>query len=212
MAERLSTKAGSNRPDKAQFRATVREIVLLKQEAESAQSAVMHRFKNAKKAGFNLNALRKAIAAREEDPEIVAQEMSDQIEYLWWSGVKVPGFQPDLFADGERPTVDGLSEKERAEEDMWQAEQRGYQTGRAGGDRFGANSHPPGSELHVAFDTGYLRGMAAIAREMGPDAGKATKEKNAQAPRSGGRRRKTGNAEDGPPADPPAGDDKGAVH
>lgn len=197
MADKMMSKAGSNRPDKALFRATVRNLVLLQQERDSANSAVMHGFKQAKKAGFNTKALQKAIAARQEDPEVVAQEMSDQIEYLHWSGVKIPGFQPDLFADGERPTVDGLTEKEREEEALWTAEQLGYATGRAGGKRVETNPHPAGSPLYVQYDNGWVRGQTAIAREMGPDAGKAAKEKKAERP-AGGARRKRGNPEDKP--------------
>lgn len=213
MADKMTSKAGSNRPDKALFRATVRDIVLLTQERESAASAVMHRFKQAKKAGFNTKALQKAIAARQEDPEVVAQEMSDQIEYLHWSGVKIPGFQPDLFADGERPTVDGLTEQERAEEERFTAEQKGYATGRAGGHRTDTNPYETGSENHVEFDKGWLRGQAAIAREMGPDAGKP-KERKAERP-AGGARRKRGNPEDRPneageKAD--GGEGEGTVH
>lgn len=207
MAEKMSTRAGSNRPDKALFRATVREIVELQQERDSLSSAVMQRFKRAKKAGFNTKALQKAIAARQEDPETVAQEMADQVEYLHWSGVNVPGFQPDMFDSGQRPTVDGLSEKERAEEERWAAAQNGYATGRAGGDRVGANPHPAGSELYVSFDKGFLRGMEHIAREMGPDAGKPKEQK---AGPGRGNRSKDKGAENGPPKgdDPPAG----AVH
>lgn len=220
MAERMSSRAGSNRPDKAQFRAVVREIVNLQQERDSASAAVMHRFKAAKKAGFNTKALQKAIAARQEDPEVVAQEMADQIEYLHWSGVKIPGVQADLFADGERPTVDGLSEKERAEEERWTAEQKGYATGRAGGDRTGTNPYEAGSELYVEFDKGFLRGMEAIAREMGPDAAKPNKEKKLD--RGPGRRSKDKGAENGPPKEDAAaaaggepaadGTDPGTVH
>lgn len=216
MAERMSTRAGANRPGKAQFLATIREIVELQQERDSAQSAVMARFKAAKKAGFNTKALQKAIQARQEDPDTVAAEMSDMIEYLHYSGVKVPGFQPDLFASGERPTVDGLSEKEREEEALWSAKQAGYASGRAGGNRQD-NPHPQGSPFYVEWDKGWIRGQEHIAREMGPDGGKPNAEKKAATPKAGGRKAKGGNPEDGPPkqeAKQPAAeaDGNGSVH
>jgi len=193
MADRLTPKAGagagSNRPDLSMFRTVVREIVVLEQERDSATSAYMNKFKAAKKAGFNTKALAKAIAARREDADVVAANLEDQLLYMAWSGISVRGFQPDMFDD--RPTVDGLTEKERLEETIFDAEQAGYATGRAGGDRVGANAHPAGSERHVAFDKGFLRGMGAIAREMAPP----TEVKKVAA----GRKKKGGNAENGPP-------------
>jgi uncharacterized protein (UPF0335 family) len=218
MAERMSasTRAGANRPGKAEYLATAREIIELQQDRDSAHSAVMARFKAAKKAGFNTKALKDAIASREQDAAVVASEMSDRIEYLHYMGIKVPGFQPDLFAGGERPTADGLSEKEREDEALWTAKQAGYATGRAGGGR-GDNPHLQGSQHYVEWDKGYQRGQEHIAREMGPDARKPNTEKKADTPKAGGRRAKAGNPEDGPPPEgeeqnAPATTDGGSVH
>jgi uncharacterized protein (UPF0335 family) len=198
MAERLN--AGSNRPTKAQFRATVREIIELQQERDSANAAVLHRFKAAKKAGFNVKALANAIAARQKDPDVVASEVYDMVEYMHWSGIRISGLQFDLFDADERATMDGLSEKERAEDALWSAGQQGYHAGRAGDHRTASNPHAPGSELYVAWDAGYMRGQEHIAREMGPDALKKPREVvSTRRGARGGRRAKSGNPEDAQP-------------
>lgn len=202
MAERL-TKKTDNQPTKGDFQALVREMVILRQEQRSAVSAIRNRLKKAKGDGFDIKTLGEVLALREQDPEIVAMQMEKKLLYLGWSGIEV-GTQLDMF--DARPTVDGLTEKERIAETLFTAEQAGYQAGRAGASRTDGNPHTPGSELYDAHDQGWIRGQTHIAREMTP--------KDAPKPAKPGRKKKAGNPEDGPPKgdEAGAGDEDGTVH
>lgn len=198
MAERLIDPKGSNGPGKAQFEAAVREIVLARQKAETAQAVLRNAFNRAKNMGFDLKVMKVVLAMRDRDPVELETEMEVQRRYMQWAGLPV-GTQLEMFSTKETGQAekeaqdDGLSDEDRRAARVFQAEQAGYFCGRRAGDRTGENPHKPGSEEYVEFDKGFLRGMEAIALEMAPK----------DAPKKRGRPRKAsaGNPEDGPPKD-----------
>lgn len=211
MAERLIDTKGSNAPGKAQFDAVMREIILARQKAETAQAYLRNAFNRAKNQGFDLRAVKAVLAMRDRDPVELEAEQATLHRYMRWSGLPV-GTQMEMFSTGETGEAakaaedDGLSDEDRRAASLFQAEQAGYFSGRRGGDRTGDNPNKPGSEEYVEFDKGFLRGVEAIALEMAP------KDK----PKKRGRpakKAKAGNPEDGPPKDDaPAEGDAETVH
>ena len=211
MAERLIDTKGSNAPGKAQFDAVMREIILARQKAETAQAYLRNAFNRAKNQGFDLRAVKAVLAMRDRDPVELEAEQATLHRYMRWSGLPV-GTQLEMFAAGETGEAakaaedDGLSDEDRRAAALFQAEQAGYRCGRRGGDRTGENPHRPGAEEFVEFEKGYHRGVEAIAMEMAPK----------DAPKKRGRpakKAKGGNPEDGPPKDDaPAEGDAETVH
>jgi uncharacterized protein (UPF0335 family) len=212
MAERLIDTKGSNGPGREQFEAAVREIVVARQKAETAQAVLRNAFKRAQNQGFDLKQLKVVLAMRDRDPVELEQEMAVQRRYMLWAGLPV-GTQMEMFGAGETGQAereaqeDGLSDTARQAKANFEAEQRGYACGRRGGDMRGENPFPAGAEEFVEFERGFWRGQEAIAMEMVPK----------DAPKRRGRppkKAKEGNPEDGPPQDDDGAGagDAGTVH
>lgn len=206
MAERLIEKT-SNQPDKAQFDAAVREIVLARQKAETANAGLRNAFKRAQNSGFDLKQLKAVLAMRDKDPVELEQEMAVQRRYMILAGLPV-GTQMEMF-DAEKTgqaateaALDGLSDEDRHAAAMFDAEQKGYHSGRRAEKLPDCNPYKAGEEAFTEFERGYWRGQEAIALEMRP--------KDAPKPVKPGRRKKSDNPEDAPaPATDPDG---GSVH
>lgn len=209
MAERMIDTKGSNQPGRPQFEESVREIILARQKAETAQAGLRNAFNRAKGRGFDLRALKAVLAMRDKDPVELEAELKVQQQYMRWSGIPI-GSQLEMFGKEEtgegaaEAHDDGLTDAERTARDNFNAEQRGYYCGRRGGHLVDENPFPPGAEEHVEFVKGYHRGQEAIAMEMAP--------KDAPKKRGGGRKAKAGNPEDGPPKDDAPDADAGTVH
>lgn len=119
--------------------------------------------KRAKADGTNVKAMILTVNLTKLDPSVVRQDIRDQLRYMGLRNLPVSA--TDLF-DGLDLTV---TDKTRAANDIWTAEQAGYVAGRRG-EKIEASPYPAGSELFVAWQQWWTKGQAAIAREMGPDA------------------------------------------
>ena len=139
---------------------------------EEAQSTHKHAAKAAKAAGLNADLILRAIKDRRKDPAELVAKHNTYLRYCRWMGMAI-GQQGELFGEGNLVGDDHLTEVEDEEHRLWECGEAGYSAGRSGQDRTSANPHPAGSEPHVAWDHGYLKGQAAIAAEMGPNVTKA---------------------------------------
>lgn len=206
MADRLIADKGSNAPGRAQFEASLREIILARQKAETYQAHLRNAFKRADAMGFDTKQIKEVLKMRDRDPVELEAEMKVRAQYATWAGVPV-GSQLEMFkADqtGEAQAAqeaDGLSDEDRHAKVMFEAEQRGFYAGKRGDKLPDANPFKAGEEAFVEFERGYWRGQEAIALEMRP---KDAPKKRGRPPKKA----KDGNAEDGPPKDDeaPAGE------
>lgn len=205
MADRLIDQK-SNAPGRAQFEAAIREIILASQKAETAQAHVRNAYKRADAMGFDTKQIKEVLKMRGRDPVELEQELLVRKQYAIWAGLPM-GSQLEMFnatqtgqAAAEAQS-DGLSDEDRHAAAMFDAEQKGYFSGRRAEKLPDCNPFKAGEEAFTEFERGYWRGQEAIALEMKP--------KDAPKPVSPGRRNKGGNPEDAPA---PAGEDADTVH
>lgn len=205
MADKLSEEAKGSNITKGQFLAWMRRAAGAKRAAEEASSAYRLILKNAKKDGINQKQLVAALAARSQDPDVLAIERRDFDMYMGFMGMPIGG-QAGLFP--EPKPDDSTTPAEDHDQQVWDAEEAGYKAGRQAAKR-DTNPHDPGTELNQTWDGQWIRGQAFIASQMGPGV------ENVAAPKRGrGRPRKGaaggGAAEVG--AAVPEADDVDTVH
>jgi hypothetical protein len=128
-----------------------------KRSADEAAAELKKRLKAAATDGVNRKMVATVLRDRDKDPDKLRADLRDRIHYL--ALVNIPVFQADLFASAD------VAPEAATEHSTWEADNEGYTAGLAGAAR-AANSHPPGSELFAAWDSGYLRGQAKIAAGM----------------------------------------------
>lgn len=185
MADRLEQAPGSNVSNEAiaQFAIEAGKAQREIDEATGRKRAVL---KRAKAAGVDTKALLAALALKKLDPDVVLQQQRDLIRYVGIIAPYVPMTQAELFQG-----LDTAPLAERAAQDMttWEAEERGYNAGIAGG---GMDDCPfePGTPAYVAFHEGFIRGQSVIAERMGP-AG-ATQARTSRTKRRSGRDKAAG--------------------
>lgn len=170
--EQPAPEGGTNCTDETK-REFYRKALMAKIALEAAQATAKTKngeyrnvLKDAKKAGVNTKAIAEALAARFTDQDVLVIELREQLKMLDLGGV-VPNIVERILnrLDIEQPT-----NNERAQMDSDRAYDAGVFAGREGRPR-DENEFPPGSELHVVFDRGWLVGQAAIAGEMAPAIG-----------------------------------------
>jgi hypothetical protein len=142
---------------------------------EEARTAHMQVGKRAKAAGLDFKDIMWAIKQRQRDPDEVMDEHNRRVRYAIWAGLPV-GTQSEMFGEGSLAGDDHLTDVEREEQFLFDADQAGRKAGRAGHHR-GDNPHEAATEPYVAWDRGYLAGQASIAAEMGPNTTMAPKRK-----------------------------------
>lgn len=180
MAAQTQTEATKSNLTPETFLEHYRAVSRARMELTEAQAKVRNAMKRAKGAGIATAQLSAAISLTKIDKEKRDIEFRDLARYMAWLQMPI-GTQPELFAGAEMPT-----QKAAAEHTEFEAEQRGYQDGKAGG--AGDNApYPLGSPLHQKWYEGWSRGQAFIANEMGGEVPKR------------GRKAKAGNPEMGRP-------------
>jgi hypothetical protein len=107
------------------------------------------------------------IAATKLDPDEVRMNMREQIRYMALRNLPVA--RDDLF---EGIDLD-VTQKSRESDDLWTAEEAGYQSGRHAAP-IEDNPYQAGGPLFVAWESWWHKGQAAIARELGPDGTQAS--------------------------------------
>lgn len=186
----------------------IREASATKRGIEEASGRHRAVLKRAKAAGCNPAIIAAAIAAKRKDHAVVMGEVRDSVRVFNLVGITIA--QTDLFG-GWAPEV---TEKAAADHDMFTAEERGYDAGKAGQDRHG-NPFTAGSPFFQEWDSGWVKGQAAIAERMAPGASQADASrkrpdraaKEATAPKAAER---TGSKAPRAPKEPEAGKDPAA--
>lgn len=142
-----------------------------RREATEAQGRYRNALKRLGDAGVDLKALALVdqLAKLEEDEATARLKAVFRLASIM--DVKLAQ-QSELFPEG--PADDEATVKAQAKWREEQAEDQGYQSGRAGGDR-GNNPFPVGSPHAASWDRGWGLGQKAIADEMGPE-GKKPKQ------------------------------------
>lgn len=167
----VSRKPGSNALSPDEKAEWMREYRKQKRECESANGVLRNILKRAKAAGMNPKEMTAAVQATKIDPEEVAANLRERVEYMAILNINIP---ENLFADLDTQ----VTEKTRREDDLWDAEDKGYRAGR-NGVPIGDNPYDQTnqSELFAAWARDWNKGQASIAHEMGPDSKAASADR-----------------------------------
>lgn len=144
-----------------------RLIRAAKRAHEETSSALQTAHRKAKSDGVDLDALRDVIRLSKLDPDAAMERLRKMRAYGKWTGLPI-GTQLDMFA--EVALADEPSEAAAAELREFDAEEAGFDAGKAGKHRVDDNPHPAGTPHYAAFDRGYLRGQRMIADKLGENA------------------------------------------
>ena len=145
-----------------------------KRLCEEANGVLRNVVKRAKADGVNTKAMIETVKATKLDPEDVARDLKDQMRYM--QIVRIPITAEDLLAGWDAE----VSSRQQREDDLWDADDKGYRAGRAGADISEMPYDDPEMEQH--WRDAWHKGQAAIARELGPDTkqGDASKQRPAR--------------------------------
>ena len=132
-----------------------------KRVCEEANGVLRNIVKRAKADGMNAKAMISAVKATKLDPVEVAKDLQDEIRYM--QIIRIPITAEDLLAAWDSE----VNSKTRREDDLWDADDKGYRAGRAGTDI----SEMPydDADLEKHWVAAWHKGQAAIARELGQD-------------------------------------------
>jgi ribosome modulation factor len=159
--------AGSNTASNDAAAEWARQIRQQKRKCEEENGVLRNIIKRAKTDGQNTKSLLAAIKTTKLDPAVVAADLRDQLRYM--AIIRVPMTQAELFGSWDST----VTEKTAREDDLWDADDKGYHAGRHGVP-IEDGPYPAGTERHVHWLKAWHKGQAAIAREMGPDVTQAS--------------------------------------
>lgn len=129
-------------------------------QAKSANSAFRSVLKDGKKAGVDPEDITFVLAVRNMDTDVLLAKLQGQVRMLEITGI-MPNIQQDLFGGPEI----NVSAAATAEITADLAYEDGVAAGAAGVTRT-LNKHIQGSELHDAWDRGWIQGQTKIADGM----------------------------------------------
>jgi hypothetical protein len=155
-----STTSGSISNDGAT--AAMQEMMAQSRLCSEANSVMRLLCKRLTSEGYDVKAMRSAIKYKRLDTGAAVSNLQATVRYSGLLGVPV---SPEtLFGD-----VDfAVSEKTQHGNDLWDAEESGYKSGR-GGVKITENPYHAGSELFVHWEKFWHKGQAALAMTLGPD-------------------------------------------
>jgi ribosome modulation factor/uncharacterized protein (UPF0335 family) len=139
----------------------LRQVRQQRRKVAEENGVLRNIYKRAKADGVDIKAAQDAIEATKRDPDEVIAEMRNKIRYMGILHVKVTA------QDFESITTD-VTQKTAREDDLWDADEKGYVGGRSGV-KVDDAPYEPGTERHVHWMAAWHKGQAAIARELGPD-------------------------------------------
>jgi ribosome modulation factor len=138
----------------------MRQYQTQKRRCDEENGVLRNIVKRAKADGINAKEMIQTVADSKLDPDKVQADLRDRLHYMALRGM--PVHQDDLFG-GMDLTV---TAKSKSLDDAWDAEDTGYRAGRHGATREDC-PYPFGSENYGHWIEFWLKGQAAIAREMG---------------------------------------------
>lgn len=171
-------QSGANTPSNDDLAEWMRQVRTQKRKCDEENGVLRNIYKRAKAEGANVKAMRAAIAATKLDPDEVKQNHRDQIRYEGILHIEL--HQSDIFTDFDL----SVTEKTAHQDDMWDAEDKGYRAGRHGV-KVEDCPYLAGTELHVRWLSEWNKGQAAIARELGPNVKMADPSRKRAAGRPG---------------------------
>lgn len=183
MAERIDNTPKSNLSPNT-FLELFRELGIAQREIDAATGRKRAILKRAKAAGIDLDALALMQRLAKLETDEAAMRLRNLARYSAWANMPI-GTQADLFGatDDQRPT-----EKAQAEHNEWQADDAGYQAGKAG-DSIDNNPHPAGTPFYDRWRQGWHKGQEVLAHKLAANAAEED-DKPVVAPVAQGRRRK----------------------
>lgn len=144
----------------------MRQIQAQQRRAAEENGVLRNLYKRAQAAGEDIKGMKLAIRMTKVAPEEAVAETKSSLYYM--AIRNIPVTRESLF--------DGLdlhkSEQTRHDDDLWDAEEKGYLAGRHNV-KIDECPYHPGAELHVKWVEWWNKGQAAIARELGPNAEQA---------------------------------------
>lgn len=189
-AEVPESKPGQNRPSDKDAAKVARSIIRKDVDIDEARAALNSlvgerrgMVKSAKKAGHDMVAMLRVISERKQEVEEVARIDFNYRHYTMLLNAPL-GHQFQMW--GEEAGADrGLRDDEAQEQRTFDAEQQGYHAGKNGHVRDTNPFHQSeASELYTAFNNGWLKGQASIAKSMKPNVIKAPTEVRKRAGRA----------------------------
>lgn len=162
-----SNHSGPTNEDKL---AAIREMKRLGRAKDEAQGVYRSTLKRFKAEGHNTVAILETIKAERRDPDEVAAEMKETLHLMALRQVIT---WDEMFKAADDQNV---TQRARDDDDMWDADEKGYRAGRNGADR-AENPYDAGSERADEWDRSWAKGQASIAAEMGPQGEQASAAK-----------------------------------
>jgi ribosome modulation factor len=132
-----------------------------KRKCEEENGVLRNLIKRAKADGVNTKAMIETVKLTRLDPEVVAQDLKDQLRYM--QIIRIPLTAEDLLAGWDAE----VSSRQSREDDLWDADDKGYRAGR-NADDIGSVPYDD-AERAQHWTAAWHKGQAAIARELGPD-------------------------------------------
>jgi hypothetical protein len=151
--------ATSNGPNNELADEYMHEYLSQKKIVDEAQGAMRAILKRAKDSGLNTGSIKRACKAKRHDEDDVISDLRDDLRYM--SILRI-GITPEALFEGWTGEV---SAQTREADNVWDAEDRGYQDGRHGKPREDC-PYPEGPLAH-AYQRSWEAGQASIAKEMG---------------------------------------------
>jgi ribosome modulation factor len=146
--------------EKLQWARDIRRSQRERDEATGRHRALL---KRAKSEGIDLDAMKRAIKALRIEPDEVVTSTRNEIHYMQLLGIG--GITSDSIFVGDIE----ITERTQQEEDLWEADDRGYRAGR-NGTRSDECPYDGGTEAHAVWTKSWRKGQASMAVEMGPNA------------------------------------------
>jgi hypothetical protein len=164
------TAAGSGGASAAECLSFMREYQVQLRVCEEQTGILRNIVKRGKAAGVPTTPGMATVRMSRRDPEEVRAETRQLVRMMALRGIIGP--QTDFLSGLDLH----VPEKVRADEAVGTAEENGYRAGRSG-ETVDANPHPAGSEYHAVWAKWWANGQAAIAKELGANAKKASTAK-----------------------------------
>ena len=155
----LDASAGSNTATNDSAADWMRQYRQQKRLCDEANGLLRNIVKRAKADGMNSKSMIAAVKATKIDPVEVAKDLQDEIRYM--QILRIPVTAEDLLSAWDAE----VNSKTRREDDLWDADDKGYRAGRNGDDISTMSYEDPEMEKH--WVAAWHKGQASIARELG---------------------------------------------
>jgi hypothetical protein len=166
----------SNGPDENAYSEWMRQYRSQKRVVDEETGVLRAILKRAKDAGCNTKSIRHACKAATHDSDDVISDLRDTLRCMTILRI---GVTPDALFAGWQVN---LSDGQQQQDEVWVAEDAGFQAGRHG-KPLDDTPYPPGTPLAQAYHANWDKGQASIARELGENVEQIVPRKRGRPPR-----------------------------